>query len=165
MNQWVFYSFLIFFLAGLLTIALTRNLLYAVWAFLLVLLCIVVFYAFLGADFVATTQLMIYVGGILVLLIFALMMAGKTNQEKPIILLKNKQNTAAALIVLFLALIFGKEILQLPLKTHTELGAEPTTSPIAVLLFTKYVFAFEIAGILLLVALLGAALVAGRQES
>ena len=149
MSEWVFYSFLIIFLAGLFTMALSRNLVYAVWAFLLV----------------ATTQLMIYVGGVLVLLVFALMMAGKTKQEKPFILVKNKQNLIAALAVLSLALVLGKEIFQMPLEDHTELSAEPTTSPIAILLFTKYVFAFEIAGILLLVALLGATLVASRQES
>lgn len=165
MSEWVFYSFLIIFLAGLFTMALSRNLVYAVWAFLLVLLCVVVFFVFLGADFVATTQLMIYVGGVLVLLVFALMMAGKTKQEKPFILVKNKQNLIAALAVLSLALVLGKEIFQMPLEDHTELSAEPTTSPIAILLFTKYVFAFEIAGILLLVALLGATLVASRQES
>lgn len=163
MLQWIFYSFITIFLLGLLTVAFTRNLLYAVWTFFLVLLCVAVFFVFLGADFVATTQLMIYVGGVLVLLVFTLMMAGKTTSEKPIILIKNKRSLLSILTSLCLATVLGKAILQMPLNTQTEQYTEPTTSPIAVLLFTKYVFAFEIAGILLLVALLGATLVASRQ--
>lgn len=163
MESLVFYSFVILFLGALGVIAFTRNLVYAVWALLGALLCLVAFYAFLGADFVATTQLMIYVGGILVLLVFGLMFSGKTSNEKPIILVRNKQNFASALLVVLLATILGKEIWQLPLQEITATN-EPTTSPLAVLLFSKYIFAFELAGILLLVALVGATLIAAKQK-
>ncbi|MFN3315199.1 MAG: NADH-quinone oxidoreductase subunit J [Raineya sp.] len=142
----------------------TRNLVYAVWALLVVLLCMVVFYAFLGADFVATTQLMIYVGGILVLLVFGLMLSGKIQGDKPTIAIKNKGNFFSSIITVLLGIILGKEIWQTPFKEITASG-EATTSPIAVLLFTKYIFAFEIAGIVLLVALVGATLVAGKKIS
>jgi NADH:ubiquinone oxidoreductase subunit 6 (subunit J) len=163
MNEFVFYSFFGICLFALGTIVFTKNLVYAVWALLVVLLCMVVFYAFLGADFVATTQLMIYVGGILVLLVFGLIFSGKTKSEKPFIPVKNKQNVLSALLAVSVSFILSKEIWQIPLKLSTQ-STEPTTTPIAVLLFTKYVFAFEIAGILLLVALVGATLIAGRQN-
>lgn len=164
MAELIFYFFTILFLLALGIIILTRNLVYAVWAFLVVLLCLVAFYAFLGADFVATTQLMIYVGGILVLLVFGLMFSGKMQGDKPIIAIKNKANLFSVLITAFLGIILGKEIWQTPFK-ETIASVEASTSPIAVLLFTKYIFAFEIAGILLLVALVGATLVAGEKAS
>ncbi len=163
MSDFVLYSFIAFFLLSLGIIAFTKNLLYAVWTLLAVSLCVVVFYAFLGADFVATTQLMIYVGGILVLLVFGLMLSGKTSSEKPIILVKNKQNFASALLIVLLAIILGKEIWQLPLQ-EVPASNEATTSSLAVLLFSKYIFAFELAGILLLVALVGATLIAAKQK-
>ena len=163
MTEWVLYSFLLIFLLALGIIALTRNLVYAVWALLAALLCMVVFYAFLGADFVATTQLMIYVGGILVLLVFGLMLSGKIQGDRPTIAIKNKGNFFSAIITVFLGIILGKEIWQTPFKDITT-SLEATTSPIAVLLFTKYIFAFEIAGFLLLVALLGATLIAAKKE-
>jgi len=163
MNEFVFYSFFGICLFALGTIVFTKNLVYAVWALLVVLLCMAIFYAFLGADFVATTQLMIYVGGILVLLVFGLIFSGKTKTEKPFILVKNKQNVLSALLAVSVSFILSKEIWQIPLKLSTQ-STEPTTTPIAVLLFTKYIFAFEIAGILLLVALVGATLIAGKHD-
>jgi NADH:ubiquinone oxidoreductase subunit 6 (subunit J) len=162
-ENFVFYLFVVLLLSALGIITFARNLVYAVWALLAALLCLVAFYAFLGADFVATTQLMIYVGGILVLLVFGLMFSGKTSSEKPIILVRNKQNIASALLVVLLVIILGKEIWQLPLQ-EVPASNEPTTSPLAVLLFSKYIFAFELAGILLLVALVGATLIAAKQK-
>jgi len=163
MSEFLFYFFFSICLFALAIIVFTKNLVYAVWALLVVLLCMVIFYAFLGADFVATTQLMIYVGGILVLLVFGLIFSGKTKTEKPFILVKNKQNVLSALLAVSVSFILSKEIWQIPLKLSTQ-STEATTTPIAVLLFTKYIFAFEIAGILLLVALVGATLIAGRQN-
>lgn len=164
MTEWVFYSFLTIFIFALGKISFTHNLVYAVWALLVVMLCMVAFYAFLGADFVASTQLMIYVGGILVLIVFGLMLSGKTPKDKPIIPIKNKQNFISALIALFFVVVLSKAIWEIPFK-DAPTGNEATTSPIAVLLFTKYTFAFELAGILLLVALVGATLIAARQGS
>ncbi|GAB4128303.1 MAG: hypothetical protein OHK0045_18350 [Raineya sp.] len=123
----------------------------------------VVFYAFLGADFVASTQLMIYVGGILVLLIFGLMLSGKTKASKPFIPIKNKQNLPAAFVAVFFVVVLVKEIWQMPFG-EVRVSSEATTSPIAVLLFTKYTFAFELAGILLLAALVGATLIAAKRD-
>src|SRR5690554_4683717 len=60
---------------------LTRNLLYAGFALLLTLLSVAAIYVLLFADFVAVTQLMVYVGGVLVLILFGIMLSSRVHNK------------------------------------------------------------------------------------
>lgn len=140
----------------------TRNMVYAVFSLLLLMLCLVVLYLYLGADFVATAQLMIYVGGILVLLIMGVMLAPR-NKEKTRITVNYRRNFGAAMIALALGGILMKETLFLKLA-DVENPLQTTTEKIGISFLTEYLVAFEAAGILLLVALVGASSIAGKKK-
>ncbi len=140
----------------------TKNMVYAIFSLLLLMLCLVVLYVYLGADFVATTQLMVYAGGILVLLIMGVMLAPR-NKEKTHIPVNYRRNFGAAMIALALGGILMKETLLLKLA-DVEKPLQATTEKIAISFLTEYLVAFEVAGILLLVALVGASSIAGRKK-
>ncbi|MCS6796116.1 MAG: NADH-quinone oxidoreductase subunit J [Raineya sp.] len=153
---------IIFLMLALSLIILTKNMVYAVFGLLAVMLCLVILYVFLGADFVATAQLMIYVGGILVLMIMGVMLAPR-NAQKNLIPVSKQRSLGAAWITLSLGSIFLKETLSLRLPVEAKV-LQPTTEKIGITLLTDYVIAFEIAGMLLLVALVGASSIAGKKE-
>ncbi|WP_448528504.1 NADH-quinone oxidoreductase subunit J family protein [Raineya sp.] len=155
-----FAIFLLLLALGL--IIFTRNMVYAVFSLLLLMLCLVVLYLYLGADFVATAQLMIYVGGVLVLLIMGVMLAPR-NKEKTRIPVNYRRNFVAAMIALALGGILMKETLFLKFA-DVENPLQATTEKIGISFLTEYLIAFEVAGILLLVALVGASSIAGKKK-
>ncbi|HBQ20705.1 MAG: hypothetical protein A2Z91_07055 [Deltaproteobacteria bacterium GWA2_38_16] len=116
-------------------------------------------YVLLGADFIAATQVLIYVGGILVLILFAVMLSkniyGMTFQDE-----KKKK----ILPTLFGILLLGF-LIKLITTVHwnttlSEEGPLPTTAALGNLLLTEYLLPFELASVLLLAALIGAIILA-----
>ncbi|RIK44827.1 MAG: NADH-quinone oxidoreductase subunit J [Chloroflexi bacterium] len=120
-----------------------------------------VLYVTLEAQFLAAVQVIIYAGGIVILILFVIMLIGSERIETQA---EYRNWTPFAGIVLGLVLLVG---LAYSLTTGF-LGVDPNTSavqggsPQAVgyVLFTDYILPFELAGVLLLVALLGALLLA-----
>jgi NADH-quinone oxidoreductase subunit J len=119
-------------------------------------------YVLLGADFVAVTQIMVYIGGILILLLFGVMLTSNITHVE---IKKGMKNIVPAIVgvaVLLGALIsmmfnteWKQELSAIPQTTSYELGK---------LLITDYVLIFELLGILLLIALIGAASMARRER-
>lgn len=146
---------------------LTRNVLYAAFSLLLTLLGVAGLFVLAGADFLAVAQIMIYVGGVLVLVIFGVMLTHKSepadaaNSQRPNrIVALNRSNTAwlVALLVagsLFIALYTVLVRANFSLLNNA-VGWKSTINTIGKQLMTEYVVPFEIAGILLLAALVGA---------
>ena len=117
-------------------------------------------YIFLYADFIAATQVVIYVGGILVLIIFGVMLTSKI--ETPSIAASSKNQFiggigAFAIFILQAGIIFN---------TKWNIGniqsRDTTVNTIGKLLLNEYLLPFEIVSILLLSALIGAALLSRR---
>jgi NADH:ubiquinone oxidoreductase subunit 6 (subunit J) len=169
-------SFVFYIFAGLIALSgvfmvMTRNLLYAALALLLVLLCLAGIYVLLFADFVAITQLMVYVGGVLVLVLFGIMLSSRVKDES---MLSESVNVVwgpvvatlvfAGLIILVRATDFAG------LPWLQRLPAEPlpsgatTVYQIGVQLMTVYVLPFEVASLLLLIALMGAAYISANLK-
>ena len=116
-------------------------------------------YILLGADFIAATQVLIYVGGILVLILFAVMLSkdiyGAKFQDE-----KKKKILPLILGSILLGFLL-KFILTTPWNmTLTDEDPLPTTSRLGDLLLTDYLLPFELASILLLAALIGAIILA-----
>ena len=147
----------------------TKDIMHACIYLLGSLLGVAGLYITLGADFVAATQMVVYVGGVVILMVFAVMLTGGSNGQKEnkygiekIALMGNKKTYAWGLIS---AMILGcsayKIIENIIIDEGIQLAAfEPTTAKIGELLLTDHVLAFEISSILLLGALVGAALIA-----
>ena len=158
----VFWFFVVMTIAAALTVVLSKNLIYAAIALLVTFLGVAAMYVFLWADFMAGTQVMIYIGGILILLLFGIMLTTKITSVR--ISHTNVQRDVGALIV---AAIFVGLIWMINFTPWLQiLSQEPqqTVHDIGTLLMTDFLLPFEVASVLLLGALIGAAVLA-RKES
>ena len=152
---------LIFVLLALLTlvpavwVVFSRNIVHAGFSLLLTLLGAAGLYAWLGADFVAVTQVMVYVGGVLVLILFTVMMTRVPQGDR-------RRHGLDRFVP---AAVFALAVFGLLYKTITsvEWGAsdgvvEPTTAVIGTNFITSYIFPFEYVSLVLLAAMIGAAI-------
>ena len=121
-------------------------------------------YVFLYADFLAATQVIIYVGGILVLIIFGVMLTNRITS--PALIQTSMPNKLFAGIVAFVIFMGLSSLLfRTPWKQGNIEIVEGTVEIIGTSLLTTYLLHFEVAGILLLLALLGAAYLSRREHA
>jgi len=138
-----------------LAVVLQRNIFRAALFLVLCFFTVAGMYVILSADFLAGAQVLIYVGAIGVLIIFAIMLTRETQRGSP----SGRLRLPALLVgLLFLATVV---IMVVSTDWHVvaEIPTEPTTSSIAQALFSGedgYVLAFEIAAALLFAAIIGA---------
>ena len=162
-------TFFFYFLSGLTLISgilviTRRNAVHSALALIFGLLCQAGLYLMLYAPFVAGVQIILYAGGIMVLFLFVIMLVNldRAQKEKQF----NKQwivglAAAAALGGLFIAVYLkGRELFPERLSLPPE---NSNTQQIGVLLYGQYMFAFEIASLLLLVAIIGAVVMAKKR--
>ncbi len=168
--QLLFYFFAILTVAFALFILFTKNVLHAVLSLLAVFIGISALYIFAGADFLAVTQLVIYVGGVLVLMLFGVML---TNRETGAIypISRNKYFISGIIsglsvlgILVYLFVKNENSFLSDSGKTTTVV-TQSTIKILGISLISEYIVVFEAVGVLLLIALVGAAFVAGRKAS
>jgi len=133
-----------------------RSIVHAGFSLLFTLLGVAGLYAMLGADFLAVTQVVVYIGGILVLVLFVVMMT-RVPQPKRRWRGLDLYVPAGIFGLLLLALIY-KVITGTPWPERAPGVAEATTAEIGTKLMTDYIFPFEYVSLLLLVAMIGAAL-------
>lgn len=168
----VFYVFAAIAVGSAAVVVLARSLIYNAFALLFTFLGVAGLYLMLGADFIAVTQLLIYVGGILVLLLFGVML---THKIYDLDLRSEMTQFAPGAIIaggLFavLAWPFGWPFgfYGLAFKTQWAGGTgrlpSPTTAEIGAQFLSQYLLPFEAASILLLVALMGAAMIVRRRS-
>ncbi|WOK05337.1 NADH-quinone oxidoreductase subunit J [Imperialibacter roseus] len=152
----IHYIFATIVVLSVLGILVTRNLLYAAFLLVLTFLGVAGLFVLAQADFVAVTQLMIYIGSVLILLIFGIMLTNRVSGQ-PILTQLNR----TVLGVLFSVALFAS-IVYLSQGFHTtEIVAVPhDIQRLGMAILTDYFILFEVVGVLLLVALVGAATVA-----
>jgi NADH-quinone oxidoreductase subunit J len=162
LTQIVFYFFAALTVCSAAVVVFSRNLIRSAFALLFTFIGVAALYVFLGADFLAATQMVIYVGGILVLLIFGVMLTHKVYDMK----LKSETFQfwpgLALVVMVFLTLI----VVMLRTTWHTRgTGAmNPTTAAIGELFMKEYILPFEVASVFLLIALIGAAMIVRRRS-
>jgi NADH-quinone oxidoreductase subunit J len=117
-------------------------------------------YVFLYADFIAATQVLIYVGGILVLIIFGVMLTNRI--EKSSIASSSKNQFIGGMCSLAIFVMLVSVIFNTSWHVGKEYISEDSVSMIGKMLLTEYLLPFEIASILLLAALMGAALLSRK---
>jgi len=160
--DFIFYLFAAVTLVSGLMVVSSGNIVRSAFYLLATLFGISGLYVLLGADFVAVTQIMVYIGGILILLLFGVMLTSDiTNVEI------KKGKTAVLPAVIGVGVLLGS-ITSILMRTNwkIELSKIPqtTTYDLGKLLLTDYVLIFELLGILLLIALIGAASMARRDQ-
>jgi len=148
-------------LAGGCWVAFARNIVHSAFALLATFAGVAGLYAFLSADFLAVVQLMIYVGGVLILILFALMLTSRIEEARV-------SNPTLGLVPGAVVLVAVSGLLVY--ACVREFGAtvalppgEPTTASIGDALLSRFVLPFEVISVLLLAVLLGAVTIAGGR--
>jgi NADH-quinone oxidoreductase subunit J len=142
-------------------VAFSRNIIYSAFALLGAFAGVAGIYVFLGADFVAAVQLLIYVGGILVLILFAVMLTHRITEVK--ITNRAAGKIPALAIVGVLAGLLVQTIRQTPWAKAKEVLYTPTAAKIGDMFLQDYLLPFELASLVLLAALIGAVVLARKE--
>ncbi|MBY0504647.1 MAG: NADH-quinone oxidoreductase subunit J [Bryobacteraceae bacterium] len=124
-----------------------------------------VLYLMLGAEFLAAVQMIVYAGAIMVLFVFVIMLLNAGSEQK-----SNRPRYFAyfagipALLV-FLGLIANFILRELPNSASVQFGAftQGGPAPVGRLLFTKYLLPFEVTSLLVLIAIIGAMVLAKKE--
>jgi NAD(P)H-quinone oxidoreductase subunit 6 len=119
-------------------------------------------YLLLNADFVAAAQILIYVGAVNVLILFGIMLVNKTQDFTPIPTIWIRK-FLTALVSLGLFGLLGTMVLATPWAISTVTPASNSIVLIGEHFFTDYLLPFELASVLLLMAMVGAIILARRE--
>lgn len=130
-------------------------------------------YACIGADFLAATQLVVYAGGVVILMLFAIMLTGGTGNNinryglEKIAAMGNKKTYFFAGITAILASLVVLKIIANVLREESSAVLTvnaPTVERIGTILATDHILAFEISSVMLLGALIGAAVISRPRK-
>ncbi len=152
----IFYILAVVTVVSAMLVASLPNIIYSAVALLFSFAGVAGLYVYTSADFLAATQVLVYVGGILILIMFAVFLSNRISDVK--ISNPSRFRWQAALICLALFGILSYTAVSTPFAIRPGLTYQPTTSEIGELLMTRYLLPFEVASVLLLAALIGAAL-------
>lgn len=158
-SQFFFYLLAAVVVVSAAGVALLRNILYSAFALLGTLAGVAGLYLYLGADFIGVAQLIIYIGGILVLLLFAVLLTNRIGEVRI-------SNASAGLFVgappaIALFALCARAALRTPWPT-TEAVPAPMTARIGEAFLHELLLPFELASLVLLMALVGAMVIARR---
>lgn len=164
LSDLVFYLLAGLTVAGATGVAFSRNIIYAALSLLFSLLGVAGLYVYLSADFLAITQLLVYVGGILVLILFAIMLTPPVDKEHEFTNPNIALPVGAGLGLITLGAL-GYMALGTPWRMLPV--AEVTYKTTGVMLgdafLTTYLLPFELGSIVLLGALIGAVVIARKD--
>lgn len=146
-------------------VAFSRNIIYSAFALLGVFVGVLGLYILLSADFVAIIQLIVYIGGVLILILFAVMLTTKidlaSGQRK--LLNRAMEPVAAFFGAAVLGGLVWREISRTNWPARISESYAPTTALIGDALLQRYLLPFEAVSILLVLVLVGAVLLARRE--
>ncbi len=143
---------------------LVRKAVHSALLLAVVMVSLAVLYAALDAPFLFAVQIIVYTGAVLMLFLFVLMLVGVDSSDSLVETLRGQRVAALLLGVVFAALLTAG-IAQTTYGAAT--GFDPTVDNVpgvAQLLFSRYVFAFEVTSALLITAALGAMVLAHRER-
>ncbi len=159
-----------FYLFSILTIVMfsitvfTNNSLYALSSLAAGMIFISAFFFLLDADFLGAVQIVVYTGAVMALYAFGMMffdslstVKEKVNNPRLVFLLTGI--SALIIVLIFVSPIIGSNI-EAQYPVHPEWG---NTQDVGIVLFTKYLIPFEVAAVMLLVAMIGGIILAGKK--
>ncbi len=150
-----------------LAMILVRRAVHCALMLAVVMLCLATMYAMQGAPFLAFVQIIVYTGAVLMLFLFVIMLIGISHADSIVETIKG-QRLAAGLVAigLLVILILGIGHAAIgPAAPQTAANGTDNVSGLATLIFTTYVFPFEVTGALLITAALGAMVLAYRERT
>jgi NAD(P)H-quinone oxidoreductase subunit 6 len=160
LSDQAFFAFATLVVLGAMGTAFSNNLVYSAFALLASLFGVAALFTYLSADYVAIIQLIVYIGGVLVLFLFAVMLTNKITEVRD----SNPKVGVipAASVCLGLFGLLAYVAVKTPWKTIAPTYRE-TTAKLGDLLLTTYLLPFEVLSVLILGALVGAVLMARKE--
>jgi NAD(P)H-quinone oxidoreductase subunit 6 len=157
-----FYLFAIMTMAGAAGCAFSRNIIYSAWSLLFAFMGVAGLYIFLGADCPAVAQVLIYVGGILVLILFAIMLTKKIGGD-PHLTNAHLALPAGGVLALATVATLSYMAVMAPWKVVAEPQYLSSAQGLGIAFLTEYLLPFEVASIVLLAALIGSVVIARKE--
>ena len=158
----VFYAFAAMTIAGAAGCAFSRNIIYSAWSLLFAFMGVAGLYIFLGADFPAVAQVLIYIGGILVLILFAIMLTKQIGGDPALTNAHLALPAGAALAVVTVGTLTWMAVMA-PWKIVEAPSYQPVSAALGVAFLTDYLLPFEVASVVLLAALIGSVVIARKE--
>jgi NADH-quinone oxidoreductase subunit J len=164
----VFFVFTLFTLGGALGVVTTRNLMHAALWLILSLFGVAGFFVLLSAPFLAAIQVLVYIGAIAILIVFAVMLTRSLTSLREIFNRPVASGIAAVLLFGFLMVgvilpVWGQNSPQANLPV-SDVVASTTDLGVAFVDRNQYVLPFEVASLLLTAAMIGAIVIARDDE-
>jgi NADH-quinone oxidoreductase subunit J len=165
--------FLVFFVCagiavvGALMLIIAKEPIHSALALVLVMISLAVLYLMLGAEFIAAVQVIVYAGAIMVLFVFVIMLLNAGSEERTD--WSKIAKYAGMPLGIFLLLELGHWMYRSAIGKEVANGSLITSSSVSTrdmsnMLFNQYVFPFEATSILILIAILGALVLAKRDD-
>ena len=166
-RELAFWLLAIIAVAAGLGMVLARRAVHCAVLLAVVMLSLAVLYAMQGAPFLAFVQVIVYTGAVLMLFLFVLMIVGISASDSIVETIKGQRLAAGVFgigLLILLSLVVGHAAIGPAAPAKAAFGSSNVTG-IARLLFTTYVFPFEITSALLITAALGAMVLAHRERT
>lgn len=154
-------------IAGAVSMIFSRNPVHSALFLVVNLFCVAALYLSLNADFLAVVQVIVYAGAIMVLFLFVITLLNPVQTEAPGLLRGQNVAYAGVLALILLVVAVGVVISGLPTvhlpAVPPPLATDDNVHAVGALLYSQYLFPFEATSILLLVAIVGATVLAKRR--
>lgn len=154
----MFWIIAIITLGSAIMMVMKRNIFHSALFMVVTFIGVAAMYVMLQADFMAAVQILVYAGAIAIFIVFGIMLTQRGNMNQTNLFAKHA--VLAGLVSLALVVINAVMVVNTNWLSSTAAPPEETVSLISDLMFNKFVIPFEVAAILLLVALLGAVIIA-----
>ena len=159
----VFFALAVIAVLGAISLILQKHPIHSALSLIVVMVALAGLYLLMGAEFVAAVQIIVYGGAIMVLFVFVIMLLNAGEEER------TNLSRMARFVGVPLGVVFLLEAAYWIAHATSHLAQASTqavsTRDLSTLLFREYVFPFELTSFLVLIALLGALVLARREDS
>src|SRR5690349_20249653 len=148
--------------AGAMNVILQRHPIHSAISLIAVMIALAGLFLLLGSEFIAAIQIIVYAGAIMVLFVFVIMLLNARTEERTN--MSRMARYAGVPLAIFLLIELAYQIGAATLSMTPQPAADNMTRGLSMLLFQDFVFPFELTSILILIAILGALVLAQRRE-
>ena len=148
---------------GAVSLILQRHPIHSAISLITVMIALAGLFLLLESEFIAAVQIIVYAGAIMVLFVFVIMLLNAGAEERTN--MSRMARYAGVPLAIFLLIELAYQIGAATLSMTPQPPAEGVTRGVSMLLFQDFVFPFELTSILILIAILGALVLAQRGES
>ena len=139
----------------------TKNVVHAALYLVIVLAGVAAQFLLLGAEFIGVTQVLVYIGAVIVLFLFGIMLTrAKLGDDDTV---ARERRLMAGLVGVLLFGVMAWAVIDDYRDTHVDISLPTTTAQVSDSIFSQYLIPFEVVSVLLLAALIGAIVVARKD--